>query len=146
MSPWHLILGVLALVGLVGLLYGLDRLGLWLEDRGWLYYRKKKPQSSPMGMWVGLQQAIEPRVKHVQEVGQHRRQEEEGPKEKLRACLRDCLEAEPVDREKIRCYLAYAQDRGWDWDRLYQEAVDQFLASRPDRESQIPSPEDVAPG
>ncbi len=146
MSPWFWILGALALGGLAGLLYCLDRLGLWLEDRGWLYYRKKKPQSSPMGSFVALQQAIEPRVKYIREVDQHRRQEEEGPKEKLRACLRDCLEAEPIDREKIRFYLSYAQDKGWDWKRLYREAVEQLLASRPDKEGKIPSPEDVAPG
>lgn len=146
MSPWHWILGVLALVGLAGLLYGLDRLGLWLEDRGWLYYRRKKPQSSPMGMWVALQQAIEPRVRHVQEVEQHRRQEDEGPKEKLRACLQDCLVAEPVDREKIRLYLSYAQDKGWDWERLYREAVEQVLCRRPEKKGQIPSAGDVAPG
>ncbi len=142
MSPWHWILGVLALVGLAGLLYGLDRLGLWLEGRGWLYYRKKKPQSSLMGSFVALQQAFEPRVKHVREVDQHRRQEEEGPKEKLR----DCLQAEPIDREKIRFYLSYAQDKGWDWKRLYREVVEQFLSCRPEKASQIPSAAEVAPG
>jgi hypothetical protein len=39
-------------IGLVAAFVSLDRLCLWLEDRGWLYYRRKKPTSSPMSAWV----------------------------------------------------------------------------------------------
>ena len=40
--------------GLVAALYGLDRLALWLEDRGWLYYRRKKPECSPASCLVAM--------------------------------------------------------------------------------------------
>lgn len=46
----------------------LDRLGLWLESRGWIYYRKIPPKGG--GIAAGLrafQGLIEPEVRHVQE-------------------------------------------------------------------------------
>ncbi len=70
MTGWHFLFGALALAGIVAAAYGLDRLGLWLEDRGLLYYRRKKPSSSPASMWVAMQQYMEPGVKHVVEMGQ----------------------------------------------------------------------------
>ena len=36
----------LIVVGGLGAVYGLHRLGLWLEKRGWLFYKHKKPTSS----------------------------------------------------------------------------------------------------
>ena len=32
----------LALLGLIAAAFLLDRLGLWMEKRGWIYWRKKK--------------------------------------------------------------------------------------------------------
>ena len=31
-----------------GVLYGLHRLSSWMEDRGWIYYRKKRGSSGSM--------------------------------------------------------------------------------------------------
>jgi hypothetical protein len=39
-------------------LYGLSRLGLWLEKRGWLFYKHKKPTSSAASCFVVLQQVL----------------------------------------------------------------------------------------
>lgn len=38
----------LILIGVILAVYGLDQLGLWMERRGWLYYRKSEPKGSAM--------------------------------------------------------------------------------------------------
>lgn len=48
----------------------LDRFFLYLEEKGWIFYRNKKPSSSPASMWIGLHQALEPGVKHLHELSQ----------------------------------------------------------------------------
>jgi len=65
MSVWQWSAIGLAGVGLPILVWGLDRLGLWLEARGWLYYRKKQPTSSPISALVALQKIVEPQVEQV---------------------------------------------------------------------------------
>ena len=54
----------LALGGLA-LLYGLHRLALRWEERGWIYYLKSKPGGGASGCLGVLQEAIEPNAKHV---------------------------------------------------------------------------------
>jgi hypothetical protein len=54
-----------AVVGGLAALYGLHRLALRLEDRGYLYYLRKKPSGSAAGCFVALQRAVEPQVQHV---------------------------------------------------------------------------------
>ena len=50
-------------------LFLLDRFALWLERRGWLYYRYKKPTSSAAGNMLRALQAIyEPDKQYVIEV------------------------------------------------------------------------------
>jgi hypothetical protein len=70
MTAWHWLLVALTAPATAAALYALHRLALRLEDRGWLYYRRKKPESSPAAMWVAMQQFIEPGVRHVREVRQ----------------------------------------------------------------------------
>ncbi|MBT3271051.1 hypothetical protein HN371_28175 [Candidatus Poribacteria bacterium] len=75
------VIGVLALVA-VGL-FALDRLGLWLERRGWLYYRKTEGRGGSIGnALVGMQSLVEPDKRHVQEIKTQRpatqREGEEG--------------------------------------------------------------------
>jgi hypothetical protein len=62
-------------------LYGLHRVCLWLESRGWLYYKHKKPSSSAASCLVGLQKALEPQAQHVLQIKEERRhhEEEEAP-------------------------------------------------------------------
>jgi hypothetical protein len=59
-----LIWGGLALGGLAAL-YGLHRLALRWEERGWIYYLKSKPSGGAAGCLGAFQEAIEPNVKHV---------------------------------------------------------------------------------
>ena len=49
-------------------MYGLHRLALRLEERGFIYYLNKKPRSSPMGSFVAFQRVLEPRAEHVIQV------------------------------------------------------------------------------
>jgi hypothetical protein len=49
-------------------LYGLHRLGLWLEERGYIYYWHKQPKGGAASCFVALQKAVEPQVQHVLQV------------------------------------------------------------------------------
>jgi hypothetical protein len=61
---WLSMIGWGVLVGL--LLVGLDRLARWMEDRGWIYYRKSGGNSTRMGnAFLELQSMFEPGRKHV---------------------------------------------------------------------------------
>ncbi|HWY87278.1 MAG TPA: hypothetical protein VNX28_11165 [Gemmataceae bacterium] len=77
MTFWNAVLW--CLIGISGLaaLYGLHRLGLWLEKRGWLFYKHKKPSSSAAGCFVALQQVLEPPIQHVLHVNEQKRQQAE---------------------------------------------------------------------
>jgi hypothetical protein len=146
MGLWHCLIGLLALLAVAAALFGLDRLGRWLEDRGWLYYRRKRPSSSPLGAWVALQQFIEPTVRHVYEVGQEYREEDaEARRDGLLATLLDCLDATPIHPEAVRVCLTLARRGGLDWKALYEEAVRGQQAARPERAELLPRVEDVAP-
>ena len=49
-------------------LYLIDRLGLWLEQRGWIYYRKHKASSGSLGnAFLAIQTALEPSKRHILE-------------------------------------------------------------------------------
>ena len=81
MGFWHVLLwGLLGVVGLAAL-YALYRLGLWLEERGWLYYKHKKPSSSAVGSFVALQNLLEPPTQHVLQLKEQKRHrgEQEAP-------------------------------------------------------------------
>ena len=52
-----------------GTVYGLHRLGLWMEARGWIYYRKKRGSSGGLGTaFLEVQSLLEPSARHVLEV------------------------------------------------------------------------------
>lgn len=124
----------------------LDRFFLYLEEKGWIFYRNKKPSSSPASMWIGLHQALEPGVKHLHELSQERREEsEEARKERLLSHLLACFEAKGANIEEIRGHLTTAKVAGWDWKGLYEEAVRVQIAIRPDQADSIPPLSDVAP-
>ena len=66
MPLWLKIL-LIAVAVLLGL-FALDRLGLWMETRGWVYWRKLKPKGG--GLAAGLRafhELVEPQVRHVVE-------------------------------------------------------------------------------
>jgi hypothetical protein len=53
---------------IVGAVFALDRLLLWFEDRGWLYYRKRRPNITSLGTALFQVQAIiQPEKQHVVE-------------------------------------------------------------------------------
>jgi hypothetical protein len=134
MENWMWLVFGLIGIGLLPTFWLLDRLGLWLEDRGWLFYRNKKPSSSPLSALVAMQQFIEPGVQHVAHAGRERRVEDgrSAPRDRLLACLRKSLTTMPVNPEVIRLYLTQAKREDLDWQKLYAESA-------------LGLPEDLAP-
>ncbi len=59
-------------------LYALHCLALWMESRGWLYYRKHKRGSAAMGsVMLEIQSFYRPAVEHVIEQRQEEKREED---------------------------------------------------------------------
>ncbi len=67
-SIWTSLIWICLGAGGLLALYGLHRLGLWMEDRGYIYYVRKKPTGSAAGSFVALQKIIEPQAQHVIQV------------------------------------------------------------------------------
>ena len=58
-------IAILLLLGAAAL-FVLDRLALWMERRGWLYYRTKQPSSTDLGnAFLELQSMLEPSKRNV---------------------------------------------------------------------------------
>jgi hypothetical protein len=57
---------LILVAGIVLILFALDRVAVWMESRGWLYYRRVKPSSSNLGnAFLELQSLLEPGKRHV---------------------------------------------------------------------------------
>jgi hypothetical protein len=65
MENWTALVWTMLVTDGIVAIYGLHRLALRMEDRGWIYYLNKKPRGSAMGSFVALQKVIEPRAEHV---------------------------------------------------------------------------------
>ena len=53
-------------IGLVGILFVLDKLFLKMEARGWIYYRKKQPSRTTLGnAFLEIQSMIEPGKRQI---------------------------------------------------------------------------------
>jgi hypothetical protein len=141
MSVNLLLMIAVRLVLLVAALWLLDRLGLYLEDRGLLFYRRKKPTSSALSSLVAMQQFIEPGVAHIVRAGQQSRSEQEQQEiwDRLLICLRAVLAENSVNREAVRLYLAHAAREGLPYEKLYEEATRGIPIEH------VPALEDVAP-
>lgn len=64
----------LIIIGVVIGLYGLHRLALWMETKGWIFYMHKKASPNTLGNAVlGVQQIFQPGTEHVLEVRQSQR-------------------------------------------------------------------------
>ena len=65
-------ISILALV--VAALLALDRLAVWMERRGWIYWRKRPPAGGGMsaGVLTEFQKIVDPQVRHVIEDRQER--------------------------------------------------------------------------
>lgn len=70
------------LVGMAAVLYGLHRLALWMEQRGWIYYRNTRHGSSGSlgNAFLHVQSILEPGKRHVleQRLDEAREDEESG--------------------------------------------------------------------
>ncbi len=108
MSPEakFMVWGSCVAVGLIAL----DRIGLWMESRGWLYWRKTKRESAGGGA-VGagmrfLQELVEPQVQHVERDREQRRairlDERGGPPGESPPSIRRKEPAQAVDQYKTK--------------------------------------------
>ncbi len=69
---------VATVFGIALALYGLHRLALWMESRGWIYYRKHKRGTAAMGsVMLEIQSFYRPSVEHVIEQKEEERREED---------------------------------------------------------------------
>lgn len=70
---------ILFAIALMAALYGLHRLALWMEDKGWIYYRQKRASPNALGNAVlSVQQILQPDARHIVEAKQERTQEQHG--------------------------------------------------------------------
>jgi hypothetical protein len=75
MSLRWLLYGLIG-IGIVLMLFALDRLLLWMEKRGWLYYRTKHGSGgAASGVLTSMQQFVEPQVQHVIEMKEEAKQQ-----------------------------------------------------------------------
>ena len=69
---------ILAIVSAIVVgLFLLDRLGLWLESRGWLYYRKKRGSVSLSTAVLETQALLDPSKRYVLEASRSEADESE---------------------------------------------------------------------
>jgi hypothetical protein len=73
MSGWHLMGWIAAATGAAGALFGMDCLFLWMERRGWIYWRRKRGSGGCARMLTGLQEFVEPQVQHIAHDKEERR-------------------------------------------------------------------------
>ncbi len=52
-------------LALLGVLFLIDRLGVWAERRGWIYWRKPRPKTVGRAVLGALQEIVEPEIRHV---------------------------------------------------------------------------------
>ncbi len=61
-------------VALVVGLFGLHRLALWMESRGWIFYMKTRASSGALGSaFLEIQSIVQPEKKYVLEMRQDER-------------------------------------------------------------------------
>ena len=63
-------LSIIVLISALPVIYGLHRLGLYLESRDIIYYWHKKPAGG--SAYNPLQELVQPQVRHVIEVAEQR--------------------------------------------------------------------------
>ena len=142
MSPWRIALIVTAFVLTPVILYRLHRTLLRWEERGWIYYWHKRPQSGAMNCFSAIQQAIEPGYEHVAKMNQERR-DQASEREVLLAKLLSRLQSEQIDIEAIRELLAGCTHG--EWASLYADAVRLAWCGDLSGAASLPTAEDVRP-
>jgi hypothetical protein len=66
----HLVFSALILLAMAVTLYGLHRLGLYLERRNLIFYWYKKPNGG--SAYSPLHEMVQPQARHVIEIGEQR--------------------------------------------------------------------------
>ncbi len=102
---------------------------------------------------LALQEFVDPRTQHVQQVHEQRKEEDdqsgggegEGSEASLRAELLASLGRTPTDPGEVRRHLRAAREAGLDWKMLYDESVRAILADQPYRAPSFPPAQKVAP-
>jgi hypothetical protein len=107
MGVWHWPLGILVVAGILLVLCALDRLLLWMERRGWLYYRKKRPSGGAMSSVLStMQQLVEPQTPNVYEVTEQAKEkhrlEDDQPTRVDEPPEQSCKKYQPGDEEDRR--------------------------------------------
>jgi hypothetical protein len=66
--------GIIITIGIFFAFFLLDKLGLWMERKGWLYYRHRKPESGSIlgNSLQELNALLSPSGRHVIEVKQNK--------------------------------------------------------------------------
>jgi len=59
------------IIGVLAALFALDRLFLWMEAKGWIYWRKKKSSSSAGGIF-GAADFTNPGAKYLEDAREER--------------------------------------------------------------------------
>jgi hypothetical protein len=65
------------IAGVLIALFALDRLFLWMEARGWVYWRKVKRKSAGGGAMLGVNSIFDGSSRHTAEAREERQMEEE---------------------------------------------------------------------
>ena len=100
-----------------------------------------------------LQEFIEPRMAHVQQVSEEHGRESDpsgggdAPRavSEFRVHLLNALRSRPIDADGVRRLLAGAQRAGLGWEQLYEEVVRETLVDRPYLAPSIPPISRVSP-
>lgn len=54
------------ILGIIGIIFMLDRLATWMESQGWIYWRKSKGVTTRMGnAFLGIHEMFDPGKKYV---------------------------------------------------------------------------------
>jgi hypothetical protein len=79
MSVTRIMLFVGIAVGVMIALLALDRLGLWMECRGWMYYRHRRPEPGATDSTMQqMQSFIQPEIREVIEAQEQEKSQEKG--------------------------------------------------------------------
>ena len=55
------------MVSVIVTIAALNRLLQWMEDKGWIYYRKNHPRGTTRALLGGVEEFVHPEIRHVQE-------------------------------------------------------------------------------
>jgi hypothetical protein len=72
MNPIWIILAIVLVFVTIALL---NRVLQWMEDKGWIYYRKNQPRGTTQALLGGVEEFLHPEIRHVQEDKSQRAEE-----------------------------------------------------------------------